>query len=160
MKNAVSNFTSPFTVDNKEELFCLSFGKPATKDVKADLWKAHGREQQAMKELIEKRLLDKSIIFHEPIKQMNLKTFASKDVAKNAKRSQNKVLQIRAERNIFGQLVLLPVEHNIDLQLTFSYPPGPVSFSIATGGEMPVNTDRGKILHSLEASVEPVAKTL
>ena len=80
MKNAITHFTRPFT--NKDELFCLSSDNPATKEVKTDLLEAHGRWQQTIEEFTEKMLVDKSIPFHEPIKQMQLKTFALMDVAK------------------------------------------------------------------------------
>ena len=66
------------------------------------------------------------------------------------------MLQIKAERNIFGQLVLLSVEHNIDLQVTLSYPLGPVPFSLATADGMPTKTEKSKLLHHLEACVEPM----
>ena len=77
-------------------------------------------------------------------------------IVKKVKSTQNKVLQIKAERNIFGKLVLLSVEHNINLQVTFSYPLGPVT-SLATADGMPVKTDETKSLHSL-TSVEPVTR--
>ena len=31
---------------------------------------------------------------------------------------QNKISQMSAERNVFGQLAILSIEHNIDLELT------------------------------------------
>lgn len=72
---------------------------------------------------------------------MMLKTFASVGLIKKVKRTQNKVLQFKAERKPFlGQLVLFSVEHNIDLQVTFSYPLGPVPFSLATAEIIPVDT--------------------
>ena len=88
------------------------------------------------------------------MKRLKLKTFASVGVVKKVKSTQNKMMQIKAERNIFGQLVLLSVEHNIDLQVTLSYPLGPVPFSLATADGMPVKTEKAKLLHHLEAGVE------
>ena len=58
--------------------------------------------------------------------------------------------QIKAEQNIFGQLVLLSVQNDIDLQVTFSYSLGPVPWSLATA----VKTDKAKLLHYFESSVE------
>lgn len=37
-----------------------------------------------------------------------------------------------AERNIFGQLVLLSVKHDIDIESTLSFPLSPVPWSLAT----------------------------
>ena len=70
--------------------------------------------------------------------------------------SQNKMTQVRAERNVFGQLVLLSLEHDLDLQLTLSFPLGPVPWSLATADGMPTTTDKSKLLHNLESGIKPV----
>ena len=46
--------------------------------------------------------------------------------------TNNRVMQIKEERNIYVLLMLLPVKHNIDLLVTFSYALGPIPFSLAT----------------------------
>ena len=103
MKNAITSFTNPFEVDNKEELFCLASGKPAPPNVMEDLLQAHDRGQQSMEAFITNRLVDTTVPFHEPLKR--LKTFANVGIMKKVKSTQNKVLQIKAEQNIFDQLV-------------------------------------------------------
>ena len=50
-----------------DEVFCLSSGKPASKEVKDDLLRTDECGRAAMKEFIKERLVDK-IPFHEPIK--------------------------------------------------------------------------------------------
>ena len=67
-------------------------------------------------------------------------------------------MQIKAERNVFGQLVLLSVENNINLEVTLSYPLGVVPFSLATADGMPVKTDKATLMHSIEAGIEPATK--
>ena len=62
--------------------------------------------------------------------------------------------RIKAKRNIVGQLVLLSVQNDINLQVTLSYPLGPVPWSLATADGMPIKTDKAKLLHYLESSVE------
>ena len=156
MTDAIRNFTDPFSVENRTELFCIASGKPTPEDVRQDLLQAQERGQSAMNEFIQTRLVDKSVPFHDPLKRLKLKTFASVGVVKKVKSSQNKMLQIKAERNIFGQLVVLSVEHNIDLQVTLSYPLGPVPYALATADGMPAKTDKSKLLHHLESCIEPV----
>ena len=70
--------------------------------------------------------------------------------------SQNKISQIRAERNVFGQLVLLAIQHDVDLELTLSFPLGPVPWSLATADGMPTKTDKSTLLHNLESGIEQV----
>ena len=91
---------------------------------------------------------------------MKLKTFASTKLVKKLKSSENKLVQIKAERNIFDQLVLLSVESNINLKVTLSYPLGVVPFSLGTADGMPVTTDKATLMHSIEAGIEPATKPL
>lgn len=153
---AICGFTNPFSTDNNpDELYCLSSGVPAKPDVAADLLKAYKIGQTAMEDFINSRLVNKTTDFHSPIKRNKLKTFATTEVTKTVRSTQNKITQIKAERNIFGQLVLLSVQHDIDLQLTLSYPLGPVPWSLATADGMPVKTDKSKLMHILESNIEP-----
>ena len=68
----------------------------------------------------------KSIGFHNPIKCNKLKTFVTCEVMKKLTSSQHEISQMRAERDIFVQLVLLSIEHNVDPKLMLLLPLGPV----------------------------------
>ena len=89
-------------------------------------------------------MVNQTVCLHNHIKQKKLKTFANAEVKKTLKSTQNKMTQIKAERNIFGQLVLLSVQ-NIDLQVTLSYPLGPVPWSFASADGMSIKTDKAKL---------------
>ena len=69
--------------------------------------------------------------------------------------SRNKVVEIRAERNVFAQLVLLSMEHDIDLELALSFQLGPVPWALATADGSPVKSDKSKLLHNLEGTIVP-----
>ena len=71
-----------------------------------------------MEDLLDSHLVEKSVGFHCPIIRNNLNTFAACLVKKKLTSSQNEISQMRSERNVFGQLVLLSFEHNVDLELT------------------------------------------
>ena len=105
-------------------------------------------------DFIQSRQVDKSVGFHNPIKRNKLNTFAVYEVKKKLTSSQNKISKIRAERNIFGQLVLLSTEHNVDLQLTLLFPLGPVPWSLVTAEGMPTK-QTSQNLHNLESHIEP-----
>jgi len=125
MVEAFGSFTNTFEVENKTELYCLSSGVPASIDVVKDLIKAGEFGKDAMEDFIKQRLVDRSLFFHSPIKKKKLKTFASAAVMRKIKSSDSKLVEIKAERNIFGQLILLSMQYEIDLQNTLSYPLGP-----------------------------------
>ena len=52
--------------------------------------------------------------------------------------------------------MLLAVEHDVDLELTLSYPLGPVPWSLATADGMLTKTDKSTLLHNLESGIELV----
>ena len=58
-----------------------------------------------------------------------------------------KELKIIAQRNVYGQLLMTSQEHSIDLEKLFSYPLGPVPWSLATGDGRPEKTDKAVLLH-------------
>ena len=125
--DAICSFTNQFNTERcAKQLYYLASGLPAKPDVATDLLNACKIGKASMEEFIQNRMVNQTVAFHYPIKRNKLKTLANADVKKTLKNTQNKMTQIKAERNIFGQLVLLSVKNNIDLQATLSYPLGPV----------------------------------
>ena len=150
----IQGYLNPFSTDNTDKLYCLSSGVPASEQVEHDLLHVSEIGEAAMDDFVKYRLVEKSVLFHDPIKRTKLKTFATAAVVKKVTSSNNKMLQLKAERNIFGQLVVLAAQNDIDLELTLSFPLGPVPWSLATADGMPVKTEKAKLLHSLESSTE------
>ena len=74
---AVLSFTNLFVLQNQQELYCLSSGVSATQEVSRSLLQAHELGKDAMVTFFEKLFVDKSVKFHDPIKRMKIKTFAS-----------------------------------------------------------------------------------
>ena len=120
----------------------------------ADVLNACKIGKASTEKFLQDRMVNHNVVFHNAIKRNKLKTFAKAEAKKTLKRTQNRMTQIKAERNIFGQLVLLSLQNDIDLQVTLSYPLGPVPWLLATADGMPIKTDKAKLLHYLESSVE------
>ena len=155
--DAISGFTNPFSSEiNPDELFCLYSVVPAKPNVANDLLHAPDIGVKSMDTFIKSRLVERSVGFHEPIKLNKLKSFVTSGVTKKLTSSQNKMTQVKAERKVFCQLVLLSLEHDVDLQLTLSFPLGPVPWSLATADGMPTKTDKSKLLHDLESGIKLV----
>ena len=89
---------------------------------------------------------------------MKYKTFASMEKCQKVKSSQNKLVEVRSERNIFAQLVMLSLKNDIVLEMTMSCQLGPVPGTLATADGCPVKTDKAKLLHNLEAPIDPSEK--
>jgi hypothetical protein len=62
LKESITNFKNPFATDNRDVIFCLSSGAPATKKIEKSLFDADRNGLQAHKKLVQQRLVDKIVI--------------------------------------------------------------------------------------------------
>ena len=85
---------------------------------------------------------------------MKIKTFASIQKCQKVKSTLNKLIEVRAERNVFVQLVLLALKNDIDVEMTISYQLGPVPWTLANADGSPVKSEKAKLLRNLEATAE------
>ena len=60
-KDAFMGFTNPFTIENEDELFCLSLDLPTNSEVSSSLLKVKELGKSEMVEFIDERLIDKTI---------------------------------------------------------------------------------------------------
>ena len=98
----------------------------------------------------------KYVGFQNPIKCNKLeKLLRLARSRRNLTSSQNEIGEMRAERKIFCQLVILSIEHNVDLKWTLSLPLGPGPWSLSTPDGMSTKPDKTKLLHFLESHIEP-----
>ena len=74
---AISNFTNPFTIEDKDALYCLSFGAPVPQDAESDILTADDIGKKAHREFVQKRLVEEKTTFYSPVKKQNLKTFST-----------------------------------------------------------------------------------
>ena len=77
--------------------------------------------------------------------RQSLNTVGSLEKTKKLKSS--KIVQISAQRNLFGQLLILSGDSNLSLQKVLQYP---IGSTLATPDGLPVKTDKAKLMHQLE----------
>ena len=53
---------------------------------------------------------------------------------------------------------MLSLKNDIDLEMTMSFQLGPILWTLATVDRCPVKTDKAKLLHNLEALIDPSEK--
>ncbi|KAK3728506.1 hypothetical protein QZH41_002367 [Actinostola sp. cb2023] len=150
--NAIKHFINPFVVGEPDALYCISSGAPASSDVEHDLLTVDEVGMKAHTAFVNDRLVEQEISFHSSIKRQNLKTFASLVKSTKVTGKSKKTKKITAERNVFGQLVMLALDYDLDMKRVLSYPLGPVpwALAIAKSDGMPVKTEKAKLLHILE----------
>ena len=150
MMEAFHNFMNPFRVPESTKLYCLSSGRPVSKEVESDLLDVDKHGMNAYKSFIQERLADKTVSIHSPIKRQNLKSFKSAAQKSAVTSAKKKTKEIVAERNVFGQLVILAMRNDICMEKVMTYPLGPIPWSLSTADGAPVKTDKSKLLHKLE----------
>ena len=156
---AITNFINPFEVENKSVLYCLSSGAPTPRDIEHDLLQADKLGKEAYSTFVKERIIERTKSYNAPIKRNNLKTFATLVTSAKVTCKSRKTKQTTAARNVFGQLVLLALDHNIDMERVMRFPLGPVPWALATVDDIPVKTDKSKLMHSLEGDTHTYHKT-
>jgi len=154
---AFRQFTNPFNItsSNRDALYCLSSGQPASDKVASDLLEYVDAGHVAAEQFITSRLCNKTVKFHDTLKRQNLTTFKSMAVCKQLSTSQKKTVEIKAERNLLGRLLFLSRENDISLPKLFEYPLGPIPWALATADGGMIKTSKAQLLHYLESLVQP-----
>lgn len=90
---AIKSFTNPFTITDKENLYCISSGAPIPPDVAADVLSADEVGKKAKQSFIEERFIKGSSVdsFFEPIARRNLKSMEASHKSVKLTSSQGKV---------------------------------------------------------------------
>ena len=101
---AIKSFNDPFSILEKDTLYCISSGAPASADVESDVLRAETAGFQAREEFIQERLLAKDKFF-EPIKRLNLKTLAAMSKSVKLTTSANKIVEYKQQGNVAFQLL-------------------------------------------------------
>ena len=102
---------NPFTTEDKDTLYCPSSGTSVPSDVESDILMSDEIGKKAHKQFVQDRLIDKTVSFHAPVKKQNLKTFANQAKTSLVQGKARKNIEITAERNVFGQRVILYWNH-------------------------------------------------
>ena len=149
--NTFDHFVNPFSTNqDQQQLFCLSSGQPALEDVADDLLKYVDAGNRAASDFVQSRLLSCTAKFHDRMKKMSLKTFQAMAVKCTMSCSKKKAVEVKAERNLLGRLVLLSQHREISLEHLFEYPLGPIPWALATADGALVKTNKAQLMHCIE----------
>lgn len=128
-----SDWINPIGTE-ETELVSLSTGQIACEDITRDLLGAHRIGEQAYKEFKEQRLESNppALKFHDKMTKQKLKTFSDMKKKKGITKASGKEVVLKADRNLFGQMILVAQSRNIDLKEVLAHPLGPIPWSLAT----------------------------
>ena len=91
--SAIRNFTNPFSLVDKDHLYSLASGAPASPEVELDVLHAEATGKEAKEVFIRDRFVNGSseTLFFEPIKRQKLKTMEASNKTVKLTASQGKV---------------------------------------------------------------------
>jgi hypothetical protein len=72
-------------MDIHDKLFCVSSGVPVSDEIANDLLSIDQIGEAAYREFIQARFVDKTVLFHDPIKRIKTKTFSDSAVTSHKK---------------------------------------------------------------------------
>ena len=131
------------------ELISLSSRVLPPENVAFDLLEAHTKGENEMEKFINGRLVEQKVGFYEPLKRLKLGTF-TKMMKRPVKTKDGKILQLNAQGQIFGKIVVIQQTRKLDLKQIFYYPLGPVPWSLGTSTGELVKTSKSTLMHELE----------
>ena len=99
----------------------------------------------ACKKFIEERCSsDSTIDYFDPKKKQKLKTF--KDLKTINKMSiKDRVLPLQMDRTLFSRMAVLGQFHQINMKTVFTFPHGPLPWSLSDAFELPQETNKVKL---------------
>lgn len=148
---------NPFTLDHDNNLYCLTTGKNVPDDIKEDL--LHCVELgEAWCEDFTTGCFQDAKRFEKPIQRRKIKNFASAAVKSKVTKDQ-KVIELKGTRDLFGRLLYLSTVHKVDMEKVFSYPLTPVPLSLGHVDGSINKTDKAKLMHKLENTIQSVDPT-
>ena len=127
----------------------MSSGKAVCNSVASDLLEYVDKREEATKAFIEERLVKRAVPFHGRMTKLKLKHFTFGAVQKKS----SQPLNVRAERNLLVQLLMLSQRNAISLPKLFKHSLSPIPWSIATADGCLAKTNKARFMHSLEKQV-------
>ena len=131
------------------ELISVSSGMIPTERAAADMLEAESKG-----EAIDERLVNQSVDFFNPLKQLKLQFTTI--LKKIVKIKSGKVVQFSSQSDIFGKIVINQQSRNVALKEVFCYPLGPVPWSIAYGSGDMIKTSKSALMTELEKGATDV----
>ena len=139
-------FINPF---EERELISLSSGAIPTDKVISDLLDVKKIGERELLKFQDERLKNQTINFYEPLKKMKLGTFSTL-LKKSVKvKMSGKVVHFSTQSNIFGKIALIQQIRPLDLKEVFSYPLGPIPWSLATSAGELMKTRKAALMNEL-----------
>ncbi|KAK3747396.1 hypothetical protein QZH41_012092, partial [Actinostola sp. cb2023] len=144
-------FTNPWKQD--AAFTGLSTGIEATTEVSDDLLQAKSKGRQAANDFVVNSCSSNPTSdYFDPLKKAKLKSFKDLKAVRKV-RNKDLVLPLRMDRDIFARMALLGQFREIDMKVVFTYPLGPLPWSLADPFGLPRKASKAKLSQQLERRI-------
>ena len=139
---------NPF-VGNNDGLSSISTGAVPSPDAIRDMCHAREKGEDAYNDFVNERLgEDRTIDFFATLPKMKLQSFSKKSI--KTKTSSEKEIELKADKNLFSMMTLVAQSRELDMKEVFSYPLGPVPWSLSTSEGSMRKTNKAALSQALE----------
>ena len=149
----IQGWINPFA--EKQDLVSVSTARTAPTDIVSDLMKAEKIGKQCYSifknERLEKDPPTKK--FHDAITTNKLKTFSNL-IKKTVVKSAGRVIILKADRSLFGRIIVMAQGRNLKMDDILSHPLGPLPWSLSTPDGLLRKTNKSSLATTLQKNVE------
>ena len=140
----------PTGEDNADEaLYCISTGQVIPSNIAQDILNIASDGEKWFSDCRDGCFVDPSH-FEKPIPRHKMKIFSPAVVTTILKIKDKKILEVKGTSDLFGCLLYLAAERQVNLLKVFSYPLIPVPLSLSQLDGAMNKTDKAKLMHALE----------
>lgn len=152
----VESWVNPFA--ESQCLMSISTSQVATPEVSNDLMKAHTIGEEAYSCFKTERLESDTKTFNDRMKLNKLKTFTTL-CKKKVIKGDGKTVVLKAEKGLFGQIIVKAEHRSISMADVLCHPLGPMPWALATLQGFLTKTKKSSLALALQKNV-PVAEYL
>ena len=151
----IQGWVNPFA--EKQVLISISTARTAPRDIASDLMKAHEIGEQCYSAFKCQRLDSDPPTkkFHDPLVTNKLKTFNNLCKKKEVK-SSGRVIILKADRSLFGRIIVMAQGHNLRMEDILSHPLGPLPWALSTPDGLLRKTDKASLAATLQKGIAAV----
>ncbi|KAK3746534.1 hypothetical protein QZH41_007378 [Actinostola sp. cb2023] len=128
-----NTWINPFDPDT-QELVSISTGKVAPPEVQEHLLLAREKGNAAYQEFSQQRIESSPPVldFYHKMTKLKLKTFSDLIKKKTFRKENGKEIILKADRVLFGQMIVIAQSRNLSMNEVLVHPLGPLPWSLAT----------------------------
>jgi len=148
----IQAWVNPFS--EKQDLISISTAKSAPRDIASDLMKACDIGEQSYATFQNERLENDPSAkpFHDPMKTNKLKTFTNMCKKKVVKTSGKDII-LKADRSLFGRIIVMAQGRNLKMEDILSHPLGPLPWALSTPDGLLRKTNKASLATTLQKNV-------